>query len=98
MGDFHGSRPRQRKYQPSLQEPKAKTEEAERGRKKLALWIGRESENLPPIGLISTIHKRFQIKGRRIEIEIGKGEEAVWFFGICESEKEEEFWRRSRMC
>ncbi|XP_048608188.1 protein C2-DOMAIN ABA-RELATED 9-like [Brassica napus] len=36
--EIHGSRPRQRKYQPSLQEPKEKAEEEERGRRKLALW------------------------------------------------------------
>lgn len=37
--EIHGSRPRQRKYQPSLQEPKEKAEEEERGRRKLALWM-----------------------------------------------------------
>ncbi|KAL0700762.1 hypothetical protein Bca4012_056884 [Brassica carinata] len=69
--------PKQRKYQPSLQEPKAKTEDAERGSKRLALSIGRESVELPQIGFVSTIHKRFhrEIKDRRIE----QGISTFWF-------------------
>ncbi|KAG2322345.1 hypothetical protein Bca52824_015558 [Brassica carinata] len=77
--------PKQLKYQPSLQEPKAKTEDAERGSKRLALSIGRESVELPQIGFVSTIHKRFhrEIKDRRIE-------QGISTFGFAKAEKKNE--------
>ncbi|CAG7903664.1 unnamed protein product [Brassica rapa] len=66
--------PKQRKYQPSLQEPKAKTEDAER---RLALSMGRESVELPPVGFVSTIHKRFHRE--RFKIENGEERRRFWF-------------------
>ncbi|CAH8297486.1 unnamed protein product [Eruca vesicaria subsp. sativa] len=68
--------PKQRKYQPSLQEPKAKTEEAERGSKRLALSIGRESVDLLPSRFVSTIHKRFH---REIKDRNRARKEQFWF-------------------
>ena len=82
--EIHGSRPRQRKYQPSLQEPKEKAQEEERGRRKLALWRWREKVNLSPIGFVSTIHKRFHGK---IKIEIVEGREHFWFWRCEKADK-----------
>lgn len=46
----------QRKYQDSLQEPKVKEEEEERGRRKLALAVVQwESINSLVVGVVSTI-------------------------------------------